>query len=39
VRQGQLTFILAKDIGQAFITRDVSAEKVRDFLSAEIAAG
>jgi 3-dehydroquinate synthase len=39
VRQGQLTFIPAKDIGQAFITRDVSAEKVRDFLSAEIAAG
>ena len=39
VRHGQLTFILVKDIGQAFITRDVSAEKVRDFLSAEIAAG
>jgi len=37
VRQGQLTFILAKDIGQAFITRDVPADKVRDFLSAEIA--
>jgi 3-dehydroquinate synthetase len=39
VRHGQLTFILAKDIGQAFVTRDVSAETVRDFLAAELAAG
>lgn len=38
VRQGQLTFILAHDIGKAFITRDVKPEDVRDFLAREIAA-
>lgn len=36
VRQGQLTFILARDIGAAFITREVDPKAVRDFLSAEI---
>ena len=30
VREGRLTFIFARDIGQAFITRDVEPEKVRD---------
>ena len=35
VRQGQLTFILVKGIGQAFITRDVAPGVVRDFLIKE----
>ncbi len=38
VRRGQLTFILARDIGEAFIAHDVPAEKVRVFLAGEIAA-
>ena len=38
VRQGQLTFILAHDIGKAFITREVNKVDVRDFLAREIAA-
>ena len=37
VRQGQLTFILVKGIGQAFITREVQPGVVRDFLAKEIA--
>lgn len=37
VRDGQLTFILARDIGKAFITRDISAERVTEFLRAQIA--
>jgi 3-dehydroquinate synthase len=37
VRAGRLTLILARSIGQAFITRDVPGEKVLDFLSREIA--
>lgn len=37
VRQGRLTFILVRDIGQAFITRDVATEQVRGFLEREIA--
>lgn len=36
VRGGKLTFILARDIGEAFIAHDVPAEQVRDFLAAEI---
>ncbi len=36
VRQGRLTFILVKAIGQAFITRDVPPGAVRDFLAQEI---
>jgi 3-dehydroquinate synthetase len=36
VRQGQLTFILARAIGEAFIARDVAPERVADFLSGEI---
>jgi 3-dehydroquinate synthase len=36
VRDGQLTFILARGIGEAFITRDVSRERVRDFLADQL---
>jgi shikimate kinase/3-dehydroquinate synthase len=38
VRQGRLTFIMVRDIGQAFITRDVEANTVREFLAREIEA-
>ena len=37
VRDGQLTFILARNIGKAFITREVSKECVSAFLAEEIA--
>lgn len=37
VRHGQMTFILVRDIGQAFVTRDVAPETVRAFLAGEIA--
>ncbi len=37
VLRGQMTFILARDIGQAFITRDVPPDTVRAFLMNEIA--
>ncbi|PPC84936.1 MAG: 3-dehydroquinate synthase [Hyphomicrobium sp.] len=37
VRDGKMTFILARDIGQAFITRDVMPETVKAFLTREIA--
>ncbi len=37
VRDGQLTFILARGIGKAFVEHGVAAEKVRDFLEREIA--
>ena len=37
VRQGQLTLILARGIGEAFITRDVPRDKVLAFLAREIA--
>ncbi|MCB1483781.1 MAG: 3-dehydroquinate synthase [Hyphomicrobiaceae bacterium] len=37
VRQGQLTFILVRGIGEAFIARDVPPQSVRDFLEREIA--
>ena len=37
VRDGQLTFILAREIGKAFITRDVSRENVSAFLAEQIA--
>ncbi|MBK9079932.1 MAG: 3-dehydroquinate synthase [Hyphomicrobium sp.] len=36
VQKGRLTFILARDIGQAFITRDVNPAAVRAFLAREI---
>jgi 3-dehydroquinate synthase len=38
VRQGKLTFILARAVGEAFIARDVPSDKVRDFLAGEAAA-
>jgi 3-dehydroquinate synthase len=38
VRAGALTLILVHGIGEAFITREVPRDKVRDFLAAEIAA-
>lgn len=37
VRDGNLTFILARDIGQAFVARDVDPAQVRAFLEREIA--
>lgn len=36
VRNGKLTFILVRDIGEAFIARDVPPEAVRTFLAGEI---
>jgi 3-dehydroquinate synthase len=37
VQRGSLTFILTRGIGQAFIARDVSGERVRAFLDDQIA--
>jgi 3-dehydroquinate synthase len=37
VRAGRLTLILVRAIGEAFVTRDVSAPIVRDFLSRQLA--
>lgn len=36
VRDGQLTFILVRDIGQAFVERNVAQATVREFLVGEI---
>lgn len=36
VRDGRLAFILANGIGQAFISREVSAEQVVEFLNGEL---
>jgi shikimate kinase/3-dehydroquinate synthase len=36
VRHGQLTFILVRDIGEAFVSRDVGPETVKRFLAREI---
>ena len=38
VRDGRLTFILARGIGAAFVSRDVPAATVQDFLARRIAA-
>ena len=38
VKRGQLTFILVRGIGQAFVTRDVEADEVRAFLAEKLAA-
>ena len=38
IADGRLTFILARGIGEAFVTRDIEAERVRDFLSRAIIA-
>jgi 3-dehydroquinate synthase len=37
VADGQLTFILARAVGDAFVTRDVGAERVGAFLAGEMA--
>ncbi|MBX9926262.1 MAG: 3-dehydroquinate synthase, partial [Hyphomicrobiaceae bacterium] len=36
VKDGRMTFIMARDIGQAFITRDIEPAVVREFLAREI---
>ncbi len=36
VRRGALTFILVQGIGRAFVSRDVDAAELRDFLGAEL---
>jgi len=36
VRDGRLTLVLVKGIGEAFITRDVTAPEVGEFLSREL---
>lgn len=38
VRDGKLTFILARGIGEAFVAHDVPSDEVRGFLASEIAA-
>ncbi len=38
VRDGKLTFILVRGIGEAFVARDVPADTVRAFLGGEIGA-
>lgn len=38
VRDGKITFVLTRGIGQAFIAREVAPEAVRDLLDAAIAA-
>jgi len=37
VRDGRLTFILVRGIGEAFVSRDIEEATVRDFLAREIA--
>jgi 3-dehydroquinate synthetase len=37
VSRGQLTFILARGIGQSFIAKGVEASDVREFLNEELA--
>lgn len=37
VRSGRLTFILARGIGQAFITRDVPMDRLTSFMEREVA--
>jgi len=37
VQGGRLTFILARGIGEAFITNDVPEASVREFLEGEVA--
>ena len=37
VRQGKLTFILVRDIGKAFVARDVATQSVRTFLIEDLA--
>ncbi len=37
VKDGRMTFIMARDIGQAFVTRDIAPPTVHEFLAKEIA--
>jgi 3-dehydroquinate synthase len=37
VQRGQMTFILVRGIGEAFIARDVSEAELRTFLANEVA--
>ncbi len=39
VRDSRLTFVLVRDIGAAFVSREVDARSIEDFLAREIAAG
>jgi 3-dehydroquinate synthetase len=36
VKRGQLTFILVRGIGQAFVTREVGPDEVRAFLAEKL---
>jgi 3-dehydroquinate synthetase len=36
VQRGKLTFILLRDIGQAFIARDVDAAQVQTYLTQKL---
>jgi 3-dehydroquinate synthetase len=36
VKRGQLTFILVRGIGQAFVTREVGADEVRAFIAEKL---
>jgi len=36
VRDGRLTFILARRIGDAFVTRDIEADDVLSYLSEQV---
>ncbi len=36
IRDGKLTFILVRDVGQAYVTQDVTAGRVTEFLAKEI---
>jgi 3-dehydroquinate synthase len=36
VASGRMTLVLAKDIGKAFLTRDISRDDLEDFLSVEM---
>jgi 3-dehydroquinate synthase len=38
VRDGRMTFVLARGIGQAFLTRDVAASDLGDFMAVALAA-
>ena len=38
VKRGQLTFILVRGIGQAFVTRDVDAGEIHAFLAEKLGA-
>ena len=36
VRHGRLTLVLARGIGEAFLTRDIGPERLEAFLAAEM---